>query len=47
MTAVLPWTTPAYRSSARHFRGMKLENVRTELPTSDARPATVFIDVET
>jgi polygalacturonase len=39
-------TMPAYGVYARHVRGLKLENVRTSLLNSDARPATVFIDVE-
>lgn len=39
-------TLPAYGIYARHVRGMKLQNVRTSLLKPDARPATVFIDVE-
>lgn len=37
---------PAYGIYARHVRGLKLQNVRTTLLQPDARPATVFIDVE-
>ena len=37
---------PAHGIYARHVRGMKLQNVRTNLLKPDARPATVFIDVE-
>lgn len=39
-------TMPAYGIYARHVRGLKLQNVRTSLSKPDARPATVFIDVE-
>ena len=39
-------TMPAYGIYARHVRGVKLQNVRTTLLKPDARPATVFIDVE-
>jgi len=39
-------TLPAYGIYARHVRGLKLRNVRTSLLKEDARPATVFIDVE-
>ena len=39
-------TMPAYGIYARHLRGMKLQQVRTSLLKPDARPATVFIDVE-
>jgi hypothetical protein len=37
---------PAYGIYARHVRGITLHNVRTTLRKPDARPATVFIDVE-
>ena len=37
---------PAYGIYARHLRGVKFQNVRIELHKSDARPATVFVDVE-
>ena len=39
-------TMPAYAVYARHVRGLKLKNVRTSLLKPDARPATIFIDVE-
>jgi parallel beta-helix repeat protein len=39
-------TLSVYGICARHVRGMKLQNVRTSLPQPDARPETVFIDVE-
>lgn len=39
-------TVPAYGIYARHVRGVKFQNVRTTLLNPDARPATVFIDVE-
>ena len=39
-------TMPASGIYARHVRGMTLENVRTTLLKPDARPATVFVDVE-
>jgi polygalacturonase len=39
-------TMPAYGIYARHVRGIKLLNVQTSLLKPDARPATVFIDVE-
>jgi parallel beta-helix repeat protein len=39
-------TMPAYSVYARHVRGVKFQNVRTSLLKPDARPATVFIDVE-
>jgi polygalacturonase len=37
---------PAYGIYARHVRGVKLKNVRTTPLKPDARPATVWIDVE-
>jgi len=37
---------PASGIYARHVRGIKLNDVRTPLLKPDARPATVFIDVE-
>jgi hypothetical protein len=37
---------PAYGIYARHVRGIKFQNVRISLLKADARPATVFIDVE-
>lgn len=37
---------PAYGIYARHVRGVVFKNVRTSVLTADARPATVFIDVE-
>jgi parallel beta-helix repeat protein len=37
---------PASGIYARHVRGIKLNDVRTALLKPDARPATVFIDVE-
>ena len=39
-------TMPAYGIYARHLRGVTIQNVRTTLLKPDARPATVFIDVE-
>ena len=39
-------TMPAYGIYARHVRDIKFQNVRTSLVKPDARPATVFIDVE-
>ena len=39
-------TLPAYGIYARHVRGIKFQNVRTSLLKPDARPATVFVDVE-
>jgi hypothetical protein len=39
-------TMPAYAVYARHVHGIKLRDVRTSLLKPDARPATVFIDVE-
>src|SRR5438067_3016533 len=39
-------TLPAYGIYARHVRGVKLQNVKTSLLKPDARPATVFVDVE-
>lgn len=39
-------TMPASAVYARHVRGIKLQDVRTNLLKPDARPATVFIDVE-
>jgi polygalacturonase len=39
-------TMPAYGIYARHVRGMKLQSVSTSVIAADARPATVFIDVE-
>lgn len=39
-------TLPAYGIYARHVRGIKLQNVRTSVLKPDARPATVFVDVE-
>ena len=36
---------PAYGIYARHVRGIKFQNVRTSVLKPDARPATVFIDV--
>lgn len=39
-------TMPAYAVYARHVRGLKLLNVRTSALKPDARPATVFVDVE-
>lgn len=39
-------TLPAYGIYVRHVRGVKFNNVRTSLLKPDARPATVFIDVE-
>lgn len=37
---------PAYGIYARHVRGVKFQNVRMSLLKPDARPATIFIDVE-
>jgi polygalacturonase len=37
---------PAYGIYARHVRGIHLQNVRMTTLHTDARPATVFIDVE-
>ena len=39
-------TIPAYGIYARHVRGIKFENVKFKLHKADARPATVFVDVE-
>ena len=39
-------TLPAYGIYARHVRGVNFNNVRTTLLKPDARPTTVFIDVE-
>lgn len=39
-------TMPAQGIYARYVRGIKLQDVRTSLLKPDARPATVFIDVE-
>jgi len=39
-------TMPAYAIYARHVRGVRLDNVRFNLAKPDARPATVFLDVE-
>ncbi len=39
-------TLPAHAIYARHVRGVKFHNVTTGLAQPDARPATVFIDVE-
>lgn len=39
-------TIPASGIYARHVRGIKLQNMRISLLKPDARPATVFIDVE-
>jgi polygalacturonase len=39
-------TIPAYGIYARHVRGVRFQNVRTSLVRPDARPTTVFIDVE-
>ncbi len=39
-------TLPAYGIYARHVRGVKFLNVRTTPLKPDARPATVFVDVE-
>lgn len=39
-------TMPAHAFYARHVRGLKLRNVRTSVLKPDARPATVFVDVE-
>ena len=39
-------TMPAYGIYARHVHGVKFQNVRTSLLKPDARPATVFVDVE-
>lgn len=39
-------TMPAYGIYARHVRGFKLDKVRMNLLKPDARPATVFIDVQ-
>jgi hypothetical protein len=38
---------PAYGIYARHVRGMTLSNVHTTHLRPDARPANVFIDVNT
>jgi hypothetical protein len=37
---------PACGIYARHVRGITLDNVRMNLLKPDARPATVFVDVE-
>jgi polygalacturonase len=37
---------PAFAIYARHLKGVKFQNVRWSLLKTDARPATVFIDVE-
>jgi polygalacturonase len=37
---------PAYGIYARHVRGVSLRNIRMSLAKPDARPATVFLDVE-
>ena len=37
---------PAYGIYARHVRGVKVQNVKMSLVKPDARPATVFSDVE-
>jgi hypothetical protein len=39
-------TMPAYGIYVRHVRGINLQNVRSTLLKPDARPATVFVDVE-
>jgi polygalacturonase len=39
-------TMPACGIYARHVRGITLDNVRMNLLKPDARPATVFVDVE-
>lgn len=39
-------TMPAYGIYARHVRGVKFQNVKLSLKQPDARPATVFVDVE-
>jgi polygalacturonase len=39
-------TMPAYGIYARHVRGIKLQDVQVSPLKPDARPATVFIDVE-
>jgi polygalacturonase len=39
-------TLPAYGIYARHVRGVKFNNVRTNLLKPDARPAVVLIDVQ-
>jgi polygalacturonase len=39
-------TMPAYGIYARHVRGVKFTNVKTNLSQPDARPATVFVDVQ-
>ncbi|MGA2440370.1 MAG: glycosyl hydrolase family 28 protein [Tepidisphaeraceae bacterium] len=39
-------TMPSYGIYARHVRRMKLQNVQISLLKPDARPATVFIDVD-
>ena len=39
-------TMPAYGIYARHVRGMKFQNVTITPLKPDARPATVFVDVE-
>lgn len=39
-------TLPASGIYARHVRGITLQNVKTTLRHPDARPATVFVDVE-
>jgi hypothetical protein len=39
-------TIPAYGIYARHVRGVTFANVQIKLHKSDARPATVFVDVE-
>ena len=39
-------TLPASAIYARHVRGLKLENVQTHLLKPDARPTTVFVDVQ-
>jgi polygalacturonase len=37
---------PAYGIYARHVRGITFKNVRTTVKAPDARPATIFVDVE-
>jgi polygalacturonase len=39
-------TIPAYGIYARHVRGVTFDNIQMKLLKPDARPATVFIDVE-
>ena len=39
-------TLPAYGMYARHVRGLTLHNVTLDAIAPDARPATLFVDVE-